>query len=210
MTHRDYRNQGLSSSLINYIIEKYENQCDIIYLFVNDKVLDFYPKFGFEKVLESAYEIELSQIQKEETFIKKLSVNNIEDYKTIERLVSNRQSVSQELGVYNDIWPLLVYCIYEYKEDLYYLVEKDIIVIMKREEEKLHIYDVISLKPIDLDNIIKKIITSSDTIIEFHFIPELNKYNISKSFREGMDDTLFVKSKNNFLKEVLFPITSHT
>lgn len=81
---------------------------------------------------------------------------------------------------------------------------------MKREEEKLHIYDVISLKPINLDNIIKKIITSSDTIIEFHFIPELNKYNISKSFREAMDDTLFVNSKNNFLKEVLFPITSHT
>lgn len=210
MTHNDYRNQGLSASLINYIIGKYDNQCDIIYLFANNRVLDFYPKFGFKKVIESAYEIKSNQLQKKETSIKKLRVDNEKDYKTIVRLVNNRQPVSEKLGVYNDIWPLLTYCLYEYKEDLYYLAEEDTIVIMRREEERLHIYDIISLKPIDLDSIIEKIIIPDDEAIEIHFMPELNKYKVIKGFKEELDDTLFVKSKNNLLKEVAFPMTSHT
>lgn len=210
MTHNDYRNQGLSASLINHIIDEYENQCDIIYLFANNRVLDFYPKFGFEKVIENTYEIKVNQLQKKEASIKKLRVDNEEDYKTIVRLVSDRQPVSKQLGVYNDIWPLLTYCLYEYKEDLYYLVEEDIIVIMRRAEERLHIYDIISLKPINLDSIIEKIVIPDDKIVEVHFMPELNKYKVIKGFKKELDDTLFVKSKNNSLKEVVFPMTSHT
>ena len=209
MTHNDYRNQGLSALLINHIIDEYENQCDIIYLFANNRVLDFYPKFGFQKVIENAYEIKANQLQKKEASIKKLRVDNEEDYKNIVRLVSDRQPVSKQLGVYNDIWPLLTYCLYEYKEDLYYLVEEDIIVIMRR-EERLHIYDIISLKPINLDSIIEKIVIPDDKIVEVHFMPELNKYKVIKGFKKELDDTLFVRSTDNSSKEVLFPKTSHT
>ena len=62
---------------------------------------------------------------------------------------TNRQPIYQRLGVYNDIWPLLVYCFYEYKDDLYYLVDEDVIVIIRREDGRLHIYDILSLNPID-------------------------------------------------------------
>jgi len=210
MTHPEYRNNGLSSSLIKHIIEKYENDQDIIYLFANDSVLDFYPKFGFEKVIESAYELDTSQLQRQEISIRKLNIENKADYKLVLRLATNRRPISQNLGVHKDIWPLLAYCFFEYNEDLDYLEDEDIIVISKRKEGILHIYDVLSLKPFELDKVLEKISMSTDRKLEFHFIPELRKYKANTSLMEKADDTLFIRSKNTLLKEVLFPLTSHT
>lgn len=45
MTHPDYRGQGLAKKLLEHVIAKYEDQYDFLYLFANDTVLDFYPKF---------------------------------------------------------------------------------------------------------------------------------------------------------------------
>lgn len=210
MTHSDYRNQGLAASLIKHILKKYENECDIIYLFANDSVLDFYPKFGFRRVIESAYEIDAKQIQRKESFIRKIEKDNEEDCRTIMRLAENRKSVSQELGIFNDKWPLLVYCFNMYRDDLYYLDDEDCIVIAKREDGTLHLYDILSLKEVDLDRVIEKITLPGDKKIEFHFIPELSIYKASNTTKERQDDTLFIMSKNTQFKEVLFPMTSHT
>ncbi|GIO00553.1 hypothetical protein J5TS2_12210 [Brevibacillus halotolerans] len=62
MTHPDYRNKGLSGKLMHYIIDKYEKECDFIYLFANETVLDFYPKFGFEKLQESSFYLKVAFI----------------------------------------------------------------------------------------------------------------------------------------------------
>jgi predicted N-acetyltransferase YhbS len=209
MTDPDYRNKGLAAALIKQIIEKYENECDFMYLLANDTVLDFYPKFGFNKVIECAYEMDTEQTHKVQGITRKLCKDNEEDYKNIVRLISNRIPISKKLGVCSDMWPLLVYCTYMFKEALYYLEDDDLVVVAEREEGKLHLYDVISLKPFDLDSIIEKIITLNDKTVEFHFIPELYKYSVSKTLRERQDETLFIRTNSEF-KEILFPMTSHT
>ena len=52
MTDPDYRGRGYARMLMEKIIEDYENKVDGIYLFANDSVVDFYPKFGFRKSRE--------------------------------------------------------------------------------------------------------------------------------------------------------------
>lgn len=210
MTHPDYRNQGLSAALMKHVIEKYEKEYDIIYLFANKEVLEFYPRFGFKKVIEGSYELKKEELNEKQCTIRKLNSDNPKDYEIILKLSRNRLPISRKLGVCNDIWPLFVYCLYEFKKDLYYLEEENAIVVARREDEILHLYDVISLKPVDLDNIIEKFVKHNDTKIEFHFIPEFKKYKVEGKLKERPDDTLFVKTKNTELKEVLFPITSHT
>ena len=49
MTHPAYRNQGLSRYLIEEIFRDWEERCDGFYLFANETVLDFYPRFGFRR-----------------------------------------------------------------------------------------------------------------------------------------------------------------
>lgn len=210
MTHPSYRNQGLSALLIKHVIEEYENKVDIIYLFANDSVLDFYPKFGFKKIYETAYELDTKQLKKKDTIIRKLNTEDEKDYKIILRLTTNRQPVSERLGVYNDVWPLMVYCLYMYKQNLFYLEEEDVIVVASRETGRLHIYDVISRKSFDLDSIIEKIVEPDDTSVQIHFITALTRYKIKNSLKQRENNTLFVISKNTSFKEILFPMTSHT
>lgn len=56
MTHPDYRGKGLSTRLMNKVLAEYENKYDYMYLFANESVLDFYPKFGFKPVEEHLFQ----------------------------------------------------------------------------------------------------------------------------------------------------------
>lgn len=59
-TKKDYRGRGLSRILMNHIIEKYDGVP--MYLYVNNDVVNFYPKFGFKRVFEKLpiYECEIN------------------------------------------------------------------------------------------------------------------------------------------------------
>lgn len=52
MTEQEYRHQGLSRVLPERVLTEWQSKCDLIYLFVNDEVLDFYPKFVFRPIVE--------------------------------------------------------------------------------------------------------------------------------------------------------------
>lgn len=59
MTHPEHRGKGLSKKLMKYVLETYENTCDLLFLFANSTVLDFYPKFGFETLPEFQFFIDV-------------------------------------------------------------------------------------------------------------------------------------------------------
>ena len=97
MTHPDYRNQGLSGKLMNHILEKYENETDFIYLFANDTVLDFYPKFGFEKVQESSFSLAISDLGHQQVkgkSLRQLNIENQDDIQLMKEFARRRIPVS--------------------------------------------------------------------------------------------------------------------
>lgn len=55
MTAPEYRGQGLSRILMEEIAKDYDGTVDGIFLFGNDSVLEFYPRFGFRAVKEVQY-----------------------------------------------------------------------------------------------------------------------------------------------------------
>ena len=57
MTDPDYRKQGLAAQLMKHVMEKYEKDCDGIYLFGNLSALDFYRKLGFRVVNQYRYSV---------------------------------------------------------------------------------------------------------------------------------------------------------
>ncbi|MDE7250589.1 MAG: GNAT family N-acetyltransferase, partial [Lachnospiraceae bacterium] len=60
MTKETYRNRGLIRRLMEEIAKDFATEADGIYLFANDSVLDFYPKFGFRKAVEWQYSKKIS------------------------------------------------------------------------------------------------------------------------------------------------------
>ena len=60
MTDPAYRGRGLSRRLMETVLAQ---DCDLFYLYANDSVLDFYPKFGFRRVREYAFSCAAPQSQ---------------------------------------------------------------------------------------------------------------------------------------------------
>ncbi|MBT2648446.1 GNAT family N-acetyltransferase [Bacillus sp. ISL-34] len=214
MTHPDYRNQGLSGKLMNHIIDKYEKEYDFIYLFANETVLDFYPKFGFKKVQESIFSLNISdlKIQPAKTnTLRRLDTDNKNDFQIMKRFAAERIPVSSILGVENNEHLLMFYFILAFNDAIYYIEEDDVIVIYKQEDAHLHMFDIISKKRVEIDTILNHIVSADTKIIKFYFTPDYDIKNIHKELITESDDTLFVRPLlKDGTKHFLFPLTSHS
>lgn len=211
MTHPDYRNRGLSAKLINHIISKYEHQYDFIYLFANSSVLDFYPKFGFGRLQERSFHMDLTvgfHIKEENpSIIRKLDVNNSEDFCLMKRLADKRASVSTICGVQQNTHLLFFYLIEVFNEMTFYFEKEEVIVICEKIENKLYVYDVISTYKVDFEVLLQSF--STDKVI-FHFIPDDLKSKGNYIVAES-SDVLFIRHARKIenLEPILFPLTSH-
>ena len=80
MTDPKYRKQGLSSALIDNIMAKWNDKCQGFYLFANEKVRDFYPRFGFKEVDEFQYRMDICEGDEKAV---KLNMSNKNDIKIL-------------------------------------------------------------------------------------------------------------------------------
>lgn len=63
MTEEAYRNRGLIRRIMEEIDKDYADKIDGIYLFANNEVLSFYPKFGFRTAKQYEYVKEVSGLE---------------------------------------------------------------------------------------------------------------------------------------------------
>ncbi|MCM2980876.1 GNAT family N-acetyltransferase [Niallia circulans] len=213
MTHPEFRNQGLSKKLLNHIIEKHENEIDFIYLFANETVLNFYPKFGFEKVQESSFSLCIADLKKQTVptkTIRQLDIENLSDLLLMKEFAKKRTSISTKLAVENNEQLLMFYFLQVFNDAIFYIEEEDVIVLFKKEDEQLHIYDLISRKEVELETIINYLISDEIKRIHFYFTPNDKIKNIDTKFITASNDTLFVRPLLKALpNHFLFPLTSH-
>lgn len=173
MTHPNYRHKGLAKKLMNDIIDKYEKQYDFIYLFANETVLDFYPKFGFSRVQESRYFLNTDGLQKKTNrTIRKLNVENINDLSLLKLYAKERIPLSSVLDVKDNENLLMFYFLIAFPNSIYFIEDKDVIVLFEKEDEELHLFDVVSRSEIDVIEVLSYITTSDIKRIIFHFIPD--------------------------------------
>ncbi|ELA6045023.1 GNAT family N-acetyltransferase [Listeria monocytogenes] len=209
MTHPNYRGQGLAKNLLNHVIAKYEDQYDFLYLFANDTVLDFYPKFGFERIEESSFTVDACNLKKKASKLKKLNPDNKTDFQLISRIVSERAPLSNILDVKESEDLLMFYVLIALKNELYYLEELDVIVLMEQKGTDLYVLDILSTKKLDVVEVLSYLSTKKIETIHLLFTPEKSKY-IDAAYIIETEDMLFVRpnvltSENYFL----FPATSH-
>ncbi|HHW4478505.1 TPA: GNAT family N-acetyltransferase [Listeria monocytogenes] len=209
MTHPNYRGQGLAKNLLNLVIAKYEDQYDFLYLFANDTVLDFYPKFGFERIEESSFTVDACNLKKKASKLKKLNPDNKTDFQLISRIVSKRAPLSNILDVKESEDLLMFYVLIALKNELYYLEELDVIVLMEQEGTDLYVLDILSTKKLDVVEVLSYLSTKKIETIHLLFTPEKSKY-IDAAYIIETEDMLFVRPNVLTIENYfLFPATSH-
>lgn len=200
MTHPEYRGQGYSKQLMEYVLKTYEKTCDFVFLFANNTVLDFYPKFGFKAINEFQFFIDVNTTSTKKVSIDKLNPSREEDWNLIKHINQFRQPVSQRFGVTNNQGLITFYALSVYPECLYYSPKDDAIIIFEHDGELLHLYDVVSAEQVDLEDLITRISGKDTRKIKFYFTPD---QLLDQAYFEPFDkkeDVLFIKSNSDFGK----------
>ncbi|MGO4734459.1 GNAT family N-acetyltransferase [Paenibacillus sp. 2KB_22] len=209
MTHPDYQGKGLSTRLMNIVLEEYENKYDCMYLFANESVLDFYPKFGFKPVEEHLFSMNYTAKESPEPAnIQKLDVTSSEDLRLIQKFASERLPVSRHFATHHAHGILMFYCLNVFSNDIYYLENENVIVIYQKEDNHIDLFDVISLNETNMKDILDKIADQDTERVTFHFTPDAADHIVLKS--TITNEGLFVRIPGDHLYpvHVKHPITS--
>jgi GNAT superfamily N-acetyltransferase len=205
MTLPEYRNKGLNRWLMEYVINVWKEKCDAIYLLANDTVVDFYPKFGFEEFTEYDH---IVPVQKMAGTYKKLNINNGDDLS----LIINRYKASNpfaELKVDN-FSQFYFQCLQFRLNDVYYLEQFDVVVIVTYNEKLMTCYDIFTDSICGINDILGIMANENTELAYLGFTPK-QKENCSVHETQEEDNHLFVlKGKDNIFKDhkIMFPLLS--
>lgn len=205
MTDELHRNQGLIRNLMNIIFEDFEEKSDFIYLFGGRDVVNFYPKFGFKRADE--YQC-VKEVKKKETDLvtRKLNMDKEDDKNIFTRLVSNSIPVSK-MSMVDNFGLIMFYCSSFMKDDIYYIEDLDIAVVVEYEGNKLYLQDVFSEKDFNLEIVINALLNNKNTTVILGFTPlQDESYTIEILKKE--DTNYFVRGEN-IIGKSMFPILSH-
>jgi hypothetical protein len=212
MTDIKYRKLGLCGYLITRVINEWKDKYDMLYLFANDSVLDFYPKFGFIKANE--YQYTKTVIKKPTaTAVVKLNMSVQSDRLLLIEKIKNSLSFAR-ISMYNNINLIMFYCTSFMKDNIYYIPEFDVIVIVEFDNEKMFLYDIFCSKTVSLDIIINILINKETKKVLFGFTPEVAG-NCEVELLQEKDTTLFIY-KNSvdidlfYNDQLMFAALSHT
>lgn len=208
MTDTKYRNKGLVRFLINKILEESKDKCDAIYLYANDSVLDFYPKFGF--VIASEYQSEVPVFYKTQGIVKKLDMSLSQDRELLLSKYAQSNPFSA-LPMIDNVGLLMFYCFQFMNNNVYYVEKYDAIVIAEYEDDSLLCYDIFCSDDKELNDILSIMAIESTKSVLFGFALK-NVCNYKNSQLKEEDTTLFVlSSKENIFahNQLMFPLLSH-
>lgn len=149
MTDKDYRSRGLSRYLIERIIDEYKENSDGIYLFGNDSVINFYPKFGFIKSKQYQYSKDIYSINNVKK-IQQVDMSNKVKWEDFFNTVKN--SVSNDRFTMDN--PGLIAFWTRWSSSVYYLVEDDTYIIADVKGDNLFIKQIIANHKVNLETVI--------------------------------------------------------
>ena len=215
MTKQSYRKQGLSRILMQHILEEYQKEYDLIYLYANDSVLEFYPKFGFTVAEEYEYykRVSLSaqermrngQVGQTLEFVK-LDGTKASDQKLIYELVS-RAAVSSRYFVVGNPGLTMFYLTSFLAENLYYCEQRELLAVAEYEDNRLVLADLFCSGEFAMEDVICSLCQAPETEVCLGFTP-LDTKGFDCRLRKVEGTTFFVRG-DNFIHQGRLPELSH-
>lgn len=218
MTNEAYRGCGLNRKLMELIMAEYQGKVDGIYLFGNDEVLEYYPKFGFIPSKEyeyympcdnmenvKAYDIQKMDM-KDETWSEKL-------YDIIRKYSDNIENkdnendalyMSENLGLYQ-FWLFA-----GFGENVYYLSEIGAYIIAEVDGKILRIHQIFGREKVDIRRFAKNFVDNIEEVA-FSYTPYHTENLLVREHNEE-DSTLFIFGEDLQRIErdkMIFPVMSH-
>jgi GNAT superfamily N-acetyltransferase len=185
-----HRGRGLQRRLIPRALEL-AGPHDLVFLFANDTVTDFYPRFGFRRLTERWFRAEQSVAPAAER-ARQLRLDSDQDRALLARIASQAQPVTARFGAADYGTVLLWYWANFYADNFHYIESDDAIVVMEQEDDLLRIVDVLAPRRMDLRRCLPSLATRPVSRLEFGFTPEVC-WPDAVPAAEYLDSPLFVR-----------------
>ena len=182
---------------------------DIVFLFANDTVLDFYPLFGFKRVIESVFAAEYNVKPAGEP-LRALSIDRAEDLALLARVAATAAPTTREFGARDYGGVLLWYWANFYDGCFYYCEAEDAIIVAELEGTTLRICDVLARTPFDLRSYLPRVAKDAAQRIEFGFTPGA-WWPDARVIADYTDSPLFVRGAHRLPEAPFkFPMLAQT
>ena len=217
MTDDEYRGRGLNRKIMESIMQEYAGKVDGIYLFGNDSVLEYYPKFGFVPCEEYEYYFaydnntdvipyDMEKVDMADEAQAKRVYAVMENYSATPDVPNENDAMymSENLGLYH-FWMDS-----EYRDNIYYLPECGVYVVAAVDNEKLNLYQIIGKEKADVKRIAKSF-GEGFSEVALGYTP-VHKDGLSVRIHKEEDCTLFILGEELRCmneKHMMFPILSH-
>lgn len=208
MTDQEYRNRGLSKFLMEQVLEEWKEKADFMYLFANDSVLDFYPKFNFEAVDQYQYSQPVNA-NNDTSSVKRLNIEETKEKDFLRETLKTSIPISR-ISMYDNASLIMFYCLSIKKNSIYYIDALKAVVVADFEGDTLYLNDVFSKEQVDLNEVVQSISGEEIKSVVLGFTP-LNDTGYNKSLLKEEDMLFVLKGKADYLKDNhwMFPVLSH-
>ena len=210
MTDPDYRNRGLAKMLVEYVLSRYGESCDGIYLFGDLSALGFYRKTGFREGIQYQYALKEAFIGKAQRLFKPV---DREDFQMRSRYMDavRHSAVNASLEQVNKFGLQMFYT--SDLQDTYYAEDLDCYAVMETEGDTLILQSVICKEQLPMQEILARI-PLEYRHLKLGFSPREEDAGLfqAEPFDGGEDYRLFYRGKalESIAKEKLFfPALSH-
>lgn len=203
MTDEAYQRKGLSRFLMQRILNDFLGDHDGLFLFANETVLNFYPKFGFVPVEEAEHYFAsdiLHNIQKLKR--QRLDLNKVEDLSLFERMVEtavpNCQFPTKNNGL--SFFYCLAYPEMGFNESIYFIEELDCAVVAQIDHDIIYIVEIYAPTKINLKALVGAFSDIEFKEVVFGFTPIETAEMQHRTYKED-DLQLFVSKNLQYLFE---------
>ena len=203
----EYRRRGLNLELTQKAMDWARVNHDFFFLFADEEAFPFYKKCGFRQVGEYKASVSVSGgIARPSA--DKLDIRRKDHVELIYRLANNREPVSDVLGVSNKRL-FMFWCLYFLADHIYYIAELDILILYKRDNELVTVFDIVGKSVPAFSEVYSYICAESDETVEFLFMVDKLKLGSFDQVRVEDNGTHLL---GDFLLEsskFIFPYTAH-
>ena len=223
MTDEAYRGQGLNREIMEKIMTEYQDKVDGIYLFGNDDVLEYYPKFGFVPAKEYEYYMSCENCAGVVPY-EIVKVNMEKDaeceklYEVIRKYAkdANEKSCDQKTNENDGLYMSHNLGLYQFwfsagfGDNVYSVPENDCYVVAEVDGEILRIHQIFGREKVDILRFVKAFGDNVKEVV-LAYTPYHTENLMVREHKEE-DCTLFICGKDLERIErdkMIFPVMSH-
>jgi len=188
----EMRGHGLMRPLLEQVMAQLEPEADLLLLYANEEVLDFYPRFGFRRVRETEFELNQA-LDPSRTPAPRLDLDDPSQRAAWLTACAKSLPPTERFGMRDYGSVALWHACAFYPRDVHVLSEGKTYAVAVQRGDTLHLLDLAAPHRFDLIPVLPRLIREPIARIRFGFCPEL--WCPMARVVEPSDEALFIRGE---------------